>query len=601
MGSIDRSYLILTTPRSGSWMLAEALRATGVAGYPEEYFRTELRGLYLREWQLPEPVRADVLLGKIRSEGTTPNGVFGAKVHWVQFSGLLQLLREAARDGNGDGPVAGPSSGPSSGLADGPAHRDDDVSVAELLSRAFPGLSVVWLQRADRVGQAISWYRAITTNNWWQVKGQRATGQLPGLFLDMRQVAVLERKIARDNAEIARFVANQGLQVVPVSYEALAHDFAQTVRDVVAGLGLAPPEIVSPTLLIRQADELTDRWRREYKKWVQGQRHTRRSLPVGPDDRASRDSPAAASSRGAPVSRVTAKPAAETSVVIVSHNEGDNLPATVSRMAETTPRGTEMIVVDDHSTDRSTSGLERLAPDVIVLRPDARLGVAGARNFGARRASGSMLVFSDAHVDPHRGWLPALRRALADPSVGEVAPAVRDLRRREAAAGYGFTWPDPGMSVRWLRSRPAAPAEVPFICGCFLALRRADFEALGGFDDGFVTWGSEDAELSLRVWRSGLRCLVVPDAEISHLFRASFGYPVDQAAVVHNILRVAAIHFKQPALRRVLEHWGGHSSFAAAFGRLDFADISARQEVITANSRRDDQWFFRRFDMRSLA
>jgi LPS sulfotransferase NodH/GT2 family glycosyltransferase len=558
MGGLQRSYLILTTPRSGSCMLAEALRATGVAGRPEEYFRTELRGSYAREWQLPEPVRADVMLEKILIEGATPNRVFGAKVHWMQFDGLVRLLREAAGGGHGDGARAGLT------------HQSGGISVAELLSRAFPGLSVVWLQRADQVGQAISWYRALKTDEWWRVKGQRTGPPVSGLALSVRRVATLESYIARANTEIARFVAHQGLQVTPVSYEALAHDLEHTVRDVLNGLGVAPPEVIPPTLLTRQADELSDRWRREYEQWVQEQ----------------------------PAARLTAKPRVETSVVIVSHNEGDYLPATVSRMAETTPRGTEMIVVDDHSTDGSTSGLERLAPDVRVVRPDARLGVAGARNFGARQASGSMLVFSDAHVDPHQGWLSALRRALADPSVGEAAPAIRDLRSRQAAAGYGFTWPDPGMSVRWLRSRPSAPAEVPFICGCFLALRRSDFEALGGFDDGLLTWGSEDAELSLRVWRSGLRCLVVPDAEVSHLFRASFGYPVDQAAVVHNMLRVAAVHFSQPSLRRMLGHWGRHSSFAAAFGRLDFADISARREAITAHSRRDARWFFRRFDMR---
>ena len=60
----------------------------------------------------------------------------------------------------------------------------------------------------------------------------------------------------------------------------------------------------------------------------------------------------------------------------------------------------------------------------------------------------------------------------------------------------------------------------------FLAIRRRDFHTLGGFDEGLLTWGSEDAELSLRIWRSGLRCLAVPRAEVSHLFRAGFSYPV---------------------------------------------------------------------------
>jgi GT2 family glycosyltransferase len=296
---------------------------------------------------------------------------------------------------------------------------------------------------------------------------------------------------------------------------------------------------------------------------------------------------------------MTVKREIDASVVIVSHNEGFNLPATVTRIAETTPRGTEVIVVDDHSSDGSTSGLERLAPYVTVLRPRTRLGVAGARNFGALQASGSVLVFSDAHVHPLPGWLPALRRALEDPSVGEVAPAVYDLHR-SGVAGYGFTWRDASMSVHWFWSRPDAPTDVPFACGCFLALRSADFHSLGGFDDGLITWGSEDAELSLRIWRSGLRCLVVPDAEICHLFRANFEYAVDQTTVVHNILRVAAVHFGKPALRRVIEYWARDPSFAAAYARLDLADIGARRKEITANSRRDDHWFFRRFGIRAL-
>ena len=387
---------------------------SGLAGRPEEYFWTLLRDLYKRDWQLDEPLTDEVLLRRILREGTTPNGVFGAKVHWLQFPELIHMLQSSAGDHN--------------------------QPAVELLSRTFPSLSVVWLQRLDRVGQAISWYRALATGTWWQMKGERGTSQVPRISLDVRQVAALERRIAKDDAAIGRFVAQAGFQVVPVTYEALVSNFADTIRAVLADLGITPPETIPPTALVRQTDDLTHRWRGEYVR-----RMTVRRRPSRP--------PQAATNRRA-----------GTSVVIVSHNEGANLPATVSRLAETTPPETELIVVDDHSTDGSTVGLGSLAPHVAILRPRARLGVAAARNFGASAASGSVLVFSDAHVDPRPGWLSELRQALEDPGVGEVDPAVRDLRRGELA-GYGFTWPGPGMSVHWLGSAQPEPTEVPFICG----------------------------------------------------------------------------------------------------------------------------------------
>src|SRR5690242_13209491 len=91
------------------------------------------------------------------------------------------------------------------------------------------------------------------------------------------------------------------------------------------------------------------------------------------------------------------------SLIVVSHNEGRWLRRTVNSLARTIPPGGEILVVDDSSTDGSVS---RLLPQsrVKILRPKRRLGAARARNFGAQRAGGNILVFCDAHIEAPQRW-----------------------------------------------------------------------------------------------------------------------------------------------------------------------------------------------------
>ena len=78
---------------------------------------------------------------------------------------------------------------------------------------------------------------------------------------------------------------------------------------------------------------------------------------------------------------------------------------------------------------------------------------------------------------------------------------------------------DAGLGIEWLPApSPGAPPAVPMLAGACIAMRRALFESLGGFDTGLMRWGSEDAELSLRLWMAGYELRVVPDVVIAHLF-----------------------------------------------------------------------------------
>ena len=87
----ERTYLICANQRSGSNLLCRALSDTGVAGYPDEYFLTGPPEAFPPGWKFWEegPLAERHGVSDRRSYrdlayrvGSTPNGVFGAKLMW---------------------------------------------------------------------------------------------------------------------------------------------------------------------------------------------------------------------------------------------------------------------------------------------------------------------------------------------------------------------------------------------------------------------------------------------------------------------------------------------------------------------------------------
>ena len=280
------------------------------------------------------------------------------------------------------------------------------------------------------------------------------------------------------------------------------------------------------------------------------------------------------------------------SAVVVSHDEGPWLGRTVAGLLA--GGDGEVVVVDDGSTDGSAEGLD--GGRVRVIRPEGRLGIARARNLGASWARGDVLVFSDAHVDAPPGFAGPLAAALDRPGVGAVGPAIADVDRPEARA-YGFRWADATLTPEWLAWPGPDPAPVPMLGGGFLALRREVFREVGGFDPGLILFGAEDAELGLRLWTLGYECLVVPAVEVAHQFRRHHHYAVPWQAVLHNLLRVAVVHFGPGRTERLVARVAGHPAFPAALARLAEGDAWTRRREVRAARRRDDDWFFERFPM----
>ncbi len=283
------------------------------------------------------------------------------------------------------------------------------------------------------------------------------------------------------------------------------------------------------------------------------------------------------------------------SAVIVTLNEGPRLRGTVESFQATLPPGGEILVVDDGSDDGSTDFLASPKKPVRLLRSN-RLGVAKARNYGGRHARGDVIVFSDAHMTMQPGWWKPMLKVLENPAAGAVAPVISDLNDLECK-GFGERLRGPDLDVEWMDPQGSAPYRVPLLPGAFWAMRRDVFKATGGFDDGMVGWGSEDNEFSLRLWLLGYELWLTPQVDVAHYFQEFHSYTVEWSWVLTNKLRLAFLHFNPQRISQVVEALREYEGFGPAVALTIESDFPSRRADLAGRRRRDDAWFFDRFDV----
>jgi LPS sulfotransferase NodH len=285
-----RAYLVCATPRSGSTLVCQALKRTGVAGRPEEYFEAlrhsgrprrpeeyfigvdyksifdQLGERNIDELGPPPPAprwsRAayDRYLEWALETGTTPNGVFGAKLMWGYFGDFISLLRNV------------------------PRYRE--LPLAQLLPEAFPDLTFVRVVRANKIRQAVSLWKAVQTATWRDEDSRRETAlddvdedaesppyrsfladQRPQLRFHYRAIAHLLDQILVEEASWDAFFEHCGVRPALVLYENFAADPQTATRSLLGRLGLEPPADlnVAPRMR-RQSDGINDDWVRRFSE-----------------------------------------------------------------------------------------------------------------------------------------------------------------------------------------------------------------------------------------------------------------------------------------------------------------------------------------------
>jgi len=291
---------------------------------------------------------------------------------------------------------------------------------------------------------------------------------------------------------------------------------------------------------------------------------------------------------------VRLRPSRKVSVVVITHNEGMNLRTTVENLRDTLPPNGEIVVVDDLSSDRSADFLGHATGSVRLVRPEGHLGVARARNYGADRTNGDVIVFCDAHLSFPKAWWRPMLGLLENPLIGAVAPCISDREVRHHK-GFGLRPSGPDLNAEWLNRKGNDPYPVPLLPGACLAIRRDVFEVAGRFDEKLIRYGVEDCEFSLRLWLLGYELWLIPAVDVGHEFHDRFPYEVDWRTVLHNRLRMAFLHLSISRCGRVLDALRGYPDFAAALALVSKSDAVLRRLEFVSRRKHDDNWFFQRF------
>jgi trehalose 2-sulfotransferase len=219
--------------------------------------------------------------------GSTPNGVFGAKVMWGYFDDLVtrlawashvRVIGDSLRRGRTPLSTTRRRTLPQVLVRDIRSRRSPPMLVADLMDRQFPGLRYIHISRGDKLRQAVSRWRLRQTGVA-TVRGDDAPEAAPPRF-SFVGIERMRREIIAHEAAWGAFFRECGISPFEVVYEELEREPARVIETVLGDLGVVDAARIQPhpVALRKQSDGLSEEWVERYHSARLGAPHLRRIL-----------------------------------------------------------------------------------------------------------------------------------------------------------------------------------------------------------------------------------------------------------------------------------------------------------------------------------
>lgn len=237
----EKSLIICTLPRSGSYMLCDGLTQTEAIGYTAEYFSIAHRTYYDRLIGAQRAADYNIVFDYILRMGTTSNGVFSAKILYHQLATLKENFSRS--------------------------NSYMDLRPMQIIDRLVANPHYIYLVRRDKLRQAISYHRAIHTGIWWEFNESK-TKDAPGLVYDHAALVFWIKVMTAWEAAWVRELAQLGRPLLTLDYNEIVADYGGAMARVhdLLGLRIDPKVLEIRPLLKKQSDASTDEWVERFKR-----------------------------------------------------------------------------------------------------------------------------------------------------------------------------------------------------------------------------------------------------------------------------------------------------------------------------------------------
>lgn len=215
------------------------------------------------------------------------------------------------------------------------------------------------------------------------------------------------------------------------------------------------------------------------------------------------------------------------SVVIVTYNGKKYVDQCLGAVFASDYRDTEVIVVDNGSSDGTPSFLREKygrRGNFRLVALDKNYGPAYARNKGVEKAVGKYLAFLDNDTKPDPDWLSEPVQLMEkDDSIGACQCKLLLMDEPDRIDYVGDYLSQFGFLVQRARYREKdegqfdEPVEIFSAKSAGMVVRREAFEKAGGFDPDYFIY-VEETDLAWRIWLAGYRIVFSPHSVVFHKF-----------------------------------------------------------------------------------
>ncbi len=188
------------------------------------------------------------------------------------------------------------------------------------------------------------------------------------------------------------------------------------------------------------------------------------------------------------------------------HNASGHIEDCLRSISKQTVKTFEVILVDDCSTDDTIEKAKKYPFRILELKERGR--PARARNYGAKNASGKILVFVDSDIVLKPNSIEKITSLISKPNADVISGIYT-----ENTPQTNFFSQLQNLVLVYRYSKP--PESVAFTVSSFCAIKRKAFEAVEGYNERMPYY--EDIEIGHRLIQKGYGCKLDPDLKVTHL------------------------------------------------------------------------------------